>query len=690
MVTKTKRESRLQPVELEDAGKTEIFTEVEVSPNPLPWLTLETLLYIVIFVVAVALRLGRLGAYPLSEVEAQQSLVAWRLYHGDTLQASYYSPLLASLNALSFLLFGDSDASARLASVLFGSGLVILPLTLRRQLGSLVCLLAAGVLEISPIAIYLSRTLNSEIAVAAGALMIVAGFFNWAEDGQQRWLVLAAGGLAVLLAAGTTAYSILVIFALIVLIKLSAFKSLWRQGLAFTAGVTSATRPGQDDQQPEETTLGKAAASQASVYVIPNPAANASGQTKDNHTVEAQPADVEASAADSHQGRARVKPQDQSGKLSTEQTAHLRQAAFFFGAALVLLSTAALFNLSGFSMLTASVGDWLNRFNLQAQSNAGFNAVFLLTIYEPLLVFAGLTGLTFVLMHGNFPASILGGWFVGVLLLDVIMLGRPNSNAILALVPLAFLAAFALAELWQSVRDKGTWSNEGVLLAAGVAIASFGYIGLTGWLIRTCGSEDLACQYAWLQSAAAFFLFIVIVIFFAVMGDSGAALRGALLVAVAVSLLSTVSVGWRLNYGPLRHLAFQPLSGIPASTELVALTDTLTEQSEQRAGDSKLLDVTLAGVNSLALQWQLRDYKYLNQNPVTEGALSTTIITPAETDLNIGESYIGQDFALDAIWSPVGLQPKELINWLIYRYSDQPLQGNKVILWMRLDPSKIF
>ncbi len=105
MVSKTKRESRLQPVELEDAGKTEISTEVEVSPNPLPWLTLETLLYIVIFVIAVALRLGRLGAYPLSEVEAQQSLVAWRLYHGDTLQASYYSPLLASLNALSFLLF---------------------------------------------------------------------------------------------------------------------------------------------------------------------------------------------------------------------------------------------------------------------------------------------------------------------------------------------------------------------------------------------------------------------------------------------------------------------------------------------------------------------------------------------------------------------------------------------------------
>ena len=44
-------------------------------------------------------------------------------------------------------------------------------------------------------------------------------------------------------------------------------------------------------------------------------------------------------------------------------------------------------------MVAGFLTDWLGRFGLQTRPEAGFNAVFLLTIYEPLLVVAGLTGL---------------------------------------------------------------------------------------------------------------------------------------------------------------------------------------------------------------------------------------------------------------------------------------------------------
>src|SRR5688572_28092181 len=195
------------------------LTRLPAQPAPLPWLTIELLLLVLIMGIALTLRLWRLGAYPLSDVEAQQGLVAWRLYQGGAPDAALYSPLLASLNTLTFFLFQDSEFTVRLASALLGVALVLLPLTLWRQLGRPVVLFTSVLLAISPIALYLSRTVNGEIAVAVGALMLVSGFFNWLVDGQRHWLYLLAGGLALLLVAGPMAYTIIVIFGLLILVK---------------------------------------------------------------------------------------------------------------------------------------------------------------------------------------------------------------------------------------------------------------------------------------------------------------------------------------------------------------------------------------------------------------------------------------------------------------------------------------
>jgi hypothetical protein len=273
-------------------------------------------------------------------------------------------------------------------------------------------------------------------------------------------------------------------------------------------------------------------------------------------------------------------------------------------------------------------------------------------------------------------------WFIGLLVLDIVMVGRPNSNVVLLVVPLAFLAASALAELWAGLKQYGTWQNEGLILVAGLAITGFGYIGLTGWIFRTCGSDDLFCQYAWLQAVAALALFLIIAIAFWYMSGGGVTIRGIALTGVAIGLLITINTGWRLNYGPLMHLAYQPLAGTPPSTGLVMLSDILARQSAERVGDETLLDVTLAGVNSPALQWQLHKYRHL-QEETNIDAPTTAIITPAETELSLNQPYLGQDFAVNAHWSPVGLPPKALLKWLIYRRADTQPNGEEVILWLR-------
>ena len=685
MATEVQRKSLAQPPIVEEHENDSDM--VEAANTPLPWLTLETLLYGLIFIGAIVLRLWRLSNYPLSNVEAAQSLVAFNFYHSETFTSAYYSPLLASLNAFSFLLFGDSDASARLATIFLGSGLVILPLTLRRQLGSVVCLITTALLAFSPTALYLSRSLNSEVGVAVGALMMVAGFFNWSEEGQQRWLLLLAGGLAVALVAGPMAYAVLIIFALTVLIRLSIFRSLWARGLYLS---TYSPEHQPNAVSPAETTLEPLGATNE-VYVILNPSTdvlmNDASVSTTNETDEPM-SDPSPQPSSSGKGDLASPLLATEGRIEEDLSTryeNLRQAGIFFVAALVLLSTMALFNLSGFSMLAASLNTWLNGFTLQPEPGAGFNAVFLLTIYEPLLILTGLIGLILVIMRGTPAATALAAWFVGMLLLDIAMIGRPNSNLILVLTPLVFLAAIALTELWRSVRDEATWGNEGVLLTTGLAITAFAYIGLTGWLDRVCGDAELPCQYAWLQAVAALLLFVVIIAFFGVMSDMQAALRGAALVGVALGLLFTVSIGWRLNYGPLMHLAYQPISGITPSIELLALTDTLAEQSARRVGDPTMLDVTLSNVDSPALEWQLRNHTHVQSDGLIQSDPTSAIITTANTELALEQGYIGQDFALDTRWSPVGLTSKDLIRWLIYRQLNIVPPGDEAILWMRVD-----
>jgi hypothetical protein len=187
---------------------------------------------------------------------------------------------------------------------------------------------------------------------------------------------------------------------------------------------------------------------------------------------------------------------------------------------------------------------------------------------------------------------------------------------------------------------------------------------------------------------AALLLFVVIVTFFwFTTGNSGLALRGLALVGTAVGLVVLVNIAWRLNYGPLMNLAYQPLAGVPASTELVQLKETLTRESLVRARDAALLDITLLDSRHPALVWQLRNFQNLTfANTLETTTPSTAIITPVKgyEALPLDQAYIGQSFKVNAIWHPVGRQPKELLSWLIQRDGPPPPDGDEVILWLRL------
>jgi len=675
LTAKLRKQPRKSFIEkLENEVVTDPWVSQEVSATDAPiaevgrGLTWEVGLYGLILMVALGLRLWALADYPLSNAEATQSLVAWQIYQGNVPSLEWlnntlsnsgvsYSPLVGSIQVLTFFLANASDTTARLATVLLGSLLVLLPLTMRRQLGAKVCLLTSALLTISPTALYLSRTLNGEIGVAVGALMVIAGFFNWAADRPARWHYFLAIGLAVLFSSGAMAYSVIIVLGSLILLGLALFfKSSPDYAIQWLASL------GEPTPEAESVEFSESDENEGEISL--------------NKEEQAKP-------------KINLAKKDKPAQTAVTLDAQWQQAGLLFLLVLVVLATTAALNFKGFSVLTNFPLDWVHAFRLKPLGEASFNGVFLLTMYELLTVVLGLAGLALAIFRNNLLYLAFGGWFVGLLLLDVLMGRRPAGTVILSLVPLTFLAAYLLAWLWDGLEVQGSWHNEGLLLAIGVVLAAFGYIGLTGWLTRACGADDRMCQYAWVQAVAAVVLFVIVAILFGLITESGVAWRGLALTCLGVGLLITLNNGARLNYGTLMNLGYQPLAGQPPSTELVSLMDTVKGLSIQRIDDIHLLDVTLVGTPSPSIQWQLHDYPNVIQmnsapNPPTTTVLITSV-TAQEQVANFGESYIGQSFGLDALWSPVGLPTKDLLKWFIYRRVDGRPQSNKVVLWLKTE-----
>ena len=175
------------------------------------WLTVERAVYLGLALVAAWLRLLHLGMRPLGPEETAQAWAAWRLTQGQAVIGSGHSPLLLSLQYVTFLITGAGDALARFWPALVGSGMVLLPYGLRHRLGRIGALAASFVLALSPTMVFFSRHSSGYILVAAGALALLVALVRWL-DGGARWLVVVGVAAGATLISGPGAWLILWVF----------------------------------------------------------------------------------------------------------------------------------------------------------------------------------------------------------------------------------------------------------------------------------------------------------------------------------------------------------------------------------------------------------------------------------------------------------------------------------------------
>jgi uncharacterized protein (TIGR03663 family) len=206
----------------------------------------EILLYLVLIVLAILTRFIGLEERVMSHDETTHVYFSWLLEQGrgyshDPLS---HGPLQFHLVALSYFLFGDTDATARFPVALFGVIAVGLVWVFRRWIGRTGALVAAVLMLISPFMLYYSRYVRNEMLVVPQVMATVWALSRYMETRKSRWLYLLALALSLHFVTKETSF----IFTAQVLLFLGAYLSWqlithqWERRnhyLAFLGGLAS-------------------------------------------------------------------------------------------------------------------------------------------------------------------------------------------------------------------------------------------------------------------------------------------------------------------------------------------------------------------------------------------------------------------------------------------------------------------
>ena len=197
--------------------------------------------FLAVVIVALVMRLWELGGRTVHYDEAIHLHFAWRLsessgaflgwpwvFGTDYIHSPWmHGPFQMQLTAMMFRIFGDTDVTARLGYVLFGTALVAVPYFFRDYLGRTGAFLAALMLALSPTLLYFSRFGRNDIIMAFFAASLLVLMWRYLEEGHRRYLYLASAVLGLMFATKETTYLVVGIFGLIMLLLSAAELRPW-------------------------------------------------------------------------------------------------------------------------------------------------------------------------------------------------------------------------------------------------------------------------------------------------------------------------------------------------------------------------------------------------------------------------------------------------------------------------------
>ena len=190
---------------------------------------------------ALVMRLWDLSGRIMHYDEAIHLYYSWRLsnFEGFVHSPWMHGPFQIELVATFLRLLGDSDFVARLAYVIFGTVLVILPFFFRSQLGRAGAFITGLLLAVSPSLLYFSRFGRNDIIMAVLTVSLFMLLWNYCHNPKNKFLYIASALLAIAFASKETAYivaAILGALALLLVIPFTRERARKEPGVADSGG----------------------------------------------------------------------------------------------------------------------------------------------------------------------------------------------------------------------------------------------------------------------------------------------------------------------------------------------------------------------------------------------------------------------------------------------------------------------
>ena len=334
---------------------------------------------------------------------------------------------------------------------------------------------------------------------------------------------------------------------------------------------------------------------------------------------------------------------------------------------------------NGLSAALASIPAFISRWTSASGFPAG-RLFFSLIVYQPLGVLLALYAIIRGWMNGSSRIISLSVWFLVALLLAVFIPSRQISDLAWVLIPLWAMAAL---ELTRNVDVFSEERNEvvGVIFLTAF-IWAFAWLDFSGMVWLPTDSQEYIMRF-WLLIGALFLIVLSLLLV-----SAGWSLRIARIGGVwgLTLVLGVLGFGGALGSAGLRgsnHPELWWLPSIPMQADL--LQATVSDLSEWGMGNDDAAPVLIAGLDSPALEWALREHQVLVVETLDISSAPYFVITPLQDNPILASAYRGQDF----IWRQTPLWnlalPQEWIRWVALREMPQTGEGEAIILWARDD-----
>lgn len=367
----------------------------------------------------------------------------------------------------------------------------------------------------------------------------------------------------------------------------------------------------------------------------------------------------------------------QSHRPAEPATVNVKEALVPFVVTLFVAGTLFFIVPNGLSAAFSSIPEFFTRWTTVSDFPASRFLISLI-VYQPLGILLAIMALIRGWRHGSQRIISLSLWFIVALLLAIFIPSREISDIAWALVPLWALAAL---ELTRNIHIFAEERNEIISVVFLTAfIWAFAWLDFSGMVWIPSGTREYLMRF-WLLIGA--LLLIVISLLLVAAGWSIRTARIGGVWGLAL-VLGALGLGGTFGSAGLRGLDHPEIwwsSPIPIQADL--LKASVSDLSEWGMGNDNMAPVVIAGLDSPALEWALREHQVQVVESLDVSSAPYLVVTPLQNDPALSSTYRGQDFTWRKTFLWNETLPQDWIRWVTLR--EIPQTGESIILWARDD-----